>query len=74
MVERVLEINVSKEDFINNVYPLRKPCVIHGLDIGPAQTLWTADYLADKCGAREVKVHVCPYQCMDFINKNFAYR
>ena len=74
MAQGVLEIDVAEEDFIKNVYHLRKPCVIHGLDIGPAQALWTAEYLAAKCGAREVKVHVSPQQCMDFINKNFVYR
>lgn len=70
----VLHLQVSKEDFFTDVYSLRKPCVIHGMDIGHAQTLWTAQYLADKCGSREVKVHVSPQENMDFINKNFIYK
>ena len=64
----------SEVDFLSIVYPIREPCVIHGLDIGCAPFTWSADYLSEKCGSREVKVHVCPHQCMDFINKNFAYK
>ena len=73
LTQSVLEIDVE-DDFMGEFYTLRKPCIIRNLDIGPAPKLWTAEYLSDKCGTREVKVHVCPHQAMDFINKNFAYK
>ena len=73
---KVGEINVKEKDdeVLKEIFHSRKPCVIHGLDIGPARSLWTAEYLGAKCGTREVKVHVCPTNRMDFINKNFVYR
>lgn len=64
----------SPDDFMSNIYPLRTPCVLHGVDIGPASSLWSPEYLADKCGSREVKVHVSLQDNMDFINKNFIYK
>ena len=67
----------SKDEFVSFFYASREPCVLKGLDIGPAPDLWTTEYLMDKLGQDErepVKVHVCPHRCMDFINKNFLYR
>lgn len=72
----VREVSVKEKgiDVLQDVFQSRRPCLIHGVDIGPAQSLWTAEYLATKCGAREVKVHVCPCERMDFLNKNFVYK
>ena len=64
----------SPEDFQSLVYSSRKPCVLKELDIGRASSLWTADYLREKCGERSVRVHVTPETKMDFINRNFVYR
>ena len=65
----------SPEQFLSVVYPSREPCILHGVDIGPAPSLWTIDYLSKICGHdRNVKVHVCPQRHMDFIGKNFMYR
>ena len=65
----------SPEQFLSVVYPSREPCILRGVDIGPAPSLWTVDYLSKICGHdRNVKVHVCPQRHMDFIGKNFMYR
>ncbi|XP_078621175.1 tRNA wybutosine-synthesizing protein 5-like isoform X1 [Branchiostoma floridae x Branchiostoma japonicum] len=66
--------DVNKELFLSEIYPKRVPAVLRGVDIGPCVNLWTADYLCQKGGSRQVKIHVCPMAQMDFINKNFAYR
>ena len=72
----VREVSAKEKDIdaLQEVLQSRQPCLISGVDIGPAQSLWTAEYLATKCGAREVKVHVCPREHMDFLNKNFVYK
>ena len=62
------------EDFVTTVYPDRHPCVLHGVDVGVATAKWTPDYLAERCGDKEVRVHVSPDSSMDFINKNFSYK
>ena len=65
----------SPEQFLSVIYPSREPCILRGVDIGPAPSLWTADYLSQICGHdHNVKVHVCPQSHMDFIGKNFMYR
>ncbi|XP_019618013.1 PREDICTED: tRNA wybutosine-synthesizing protein 5-like [Branchiostoma belcheri] len=66
--------NVNKERFLREIYPKRVPAILRGVDIGPCIDLWTTDYLCQKGGNRQVKIHVCPTAQMDFINKNFAYR
>lgn len=72
---KVKEVTLScPEDFLATVYPCQQPCVLHGIDVGVATSKWTPDYLADKCGEREVKVHVSPDPSMDFIKKNFIYK
>ena len=69
------EVRVSSpEDFQTFVYASRRPCLLKGLDIGRAPSLWTADYLCERCGERSVRVHVTPEPRMDFINRNFIYR
>ncbi|KAI8496362.1 tRNAPhe (7-(3-amino-3-carboxypropyl)wyosine37-C2)-hydroxylase [Branchiostoma belcheri] len=66
--------NVNKERFLREIYPKRVPAILRGVDIGPCVDLWTTDYLCQKGGNRQVKIHVCPTAQMDFINKNFSYR
>ncbi|XP_006816796.1 tRNA wybutosine-synthesizing protein 5-like [Saccoglossus kowalevskii] len=65
--------NITKEDFLNNVYPLRVPVVLRGLDIGTCTNTWTVDYLCQHAGKKEVKIHVCQSAQMDFLSKNFIY-
>lgn len=55
-------------------YFQRKPVVLRGLDIGSCKEKWTSEYLVEKGGDREVKIHVSKTPQMDFINKNFMYR
>ncbi len=59
----VREVSVKEKgiDVLQDVFQSRRPCLIHGVDIGPAQSLWTAEYLATKCGARAVKVLLLLY-------------
>ena len=64
----------SSERFKALVYPARQPAILKGVALGPAPSLWTPDYLAEKCGDRPVKLHVSPVPEMDFIQKNFVYR
>ena len=53
----------------------RKPIILRGQDIGGVTNKWSAvDYLAERGGAKPVKIHVSPVPQMDFINKNFAYK
>lgn len=73
-VKRVHGVS-SAEKFEETVGRLREPAILCGLDLGPATTLWTPQYLREKCGKEPVlKVHVCPEKKMDFITKNFAYK
>ena len=65
---------VTAEDFQERVYKFREPTILCGLDLGLAPSLWTPQYLGEKCGNIPVKIHVCPQEMMDFIHKNFAYR
>lgn len=52
----------------------RRPVVLKRVPIGPCVRAWTASFLAEKGGDREVKVHVSPEPRMDFLHKNFVYR
>ncbi|XP_076788010.1 tRNA wybutosine-synthesizing protein 5 isoform X3 [Arvicanthis niloticus] len=65
---------VSREQFMEHLYPQRKPLVLEGLDLGSCTSTWTVDYLSHTGGTKEVKVHVAPVAQMDFISKNFVYR
>ncbi|XP_045178484.2 tRNA wybutosine-synthesizing protein 5-like [Mercenaria mercenaria] len=58
----------------DQLYSKREPVVLRGLDIGSCREKWTPEYLAEKGGTREVKIHVSKTAQMDFINKNFMYR
>ena len=63
----------TKDEFLGQVYPTRKPAILRGVDLGPATQLWTPEYLC-QCWKGTVKAHVCPVPQMDFIKKNFAYK
>ncbi|XP_028607341.2 tRNA wybutosine-synthesizing protein 5 isoform X1 [Podarcis muralis] len=65
---------VTRERFLQDIYPLRKPVVLKGIDLGPCMTKWTVDYLSQASGNKEVKVHVSAVPQMDFLSKNFLYR
>ncbi|KAM7316183.1 hypothetical protein ACRRTK_024863 [Alexandromys fortis] len=58
---------VSREQFLEHLYPQRKPLVLEGLDLGPCTSKWTVDYLSRAGGAKEVKIHVSAVAQMDFI-------
>ena len=64
----------SREDFQGLVYPSRVPMVLKGVDLGHACSLWQAEYLAEKCGALPVQVHVTPDKKMNFLKRNFVYK
>ncbi|KAM4626500.1 tRNA wybutosine-synthesizing protein 5 isoform 1-T3 [Discoglossus pictus] len=66
--------DVDKEKFLKDIYPLRKPVVLKGIDLGPCRGRWTVDYLSRTGGDRKVKIHVSQVPQMDFIKKNFVYR
>ncbi|XP_063285942.1 tRNA wybutosine-synthesizing protein 5 isoform X1 [Pelobates fuscus] len=66
--------DVDKNKFLQEIYPLRKPVVLKGLDLGVCKTRWTVDYLSKSGGDHEVKIHVSEVPQMDFIKKNFIYR
>ncbi|KAH1184720.1 hypothetical protein KIL84_012661 [Mauremys mutica] len=65
---------VSRERFQQDIYPLRKPAVLKGIDLGTCTTKWTVDYLSQTAGTKEVKIHVSTVPQMDFLSKNFVYR
>lgn len=65
---------VSKELFLSEIYPARKPAVLRGVELGDAVRTWCPEYLSTTVGDRPVKVHVCPSEKMDFVKKNFAYK
>ena len=53
----------------------REPCVLTGLDLGPAPWTWSPEHLASKPGvaSAEVSVHVSASPHLDFVRKNFAF-
>ncbi|MBN3291791.1 TYW5 protein, partial [Polypterus senegalus] len=66
--------DVDKDKFIREIYPLRKPALLKGIDLGSCTEKWTVDYLANNGTDCSVKIHVCNIPQLDFINKNFLYR
>lgn len=64
----------TREEFLGEICPGRKPAVLRGLDLGSCTTKWTVEYLCERLGDAPVKVHVAPQPCLDFVSKNFAYR
>ncbi|XP_007494640.1 tRNA wybutosine-synthesizing protein 5 isoform X3 [Monodelphis domestica] len=65
---------VTRDEFLQRIYPQRKPVVLKGIDLGTCTTKWTVDYLSQVGGNKEVKIHVSAVPQMDFISKNFVYR
>ncbi|XP_059558663.1 tRNA wybutosine-synthesizing protein 5 isoform X2 [Myotis daubentonii] len=65
---------VSQEQFMQHLYPQRKPVVLEGIDLGTCTSKWTVEYLSQVGGRKEVKIHVAAVPQMDFISKNFVYR
>ncbi|XP_036756404.1 tRNA wybutosine-synthesizing protein 5 isoform X3 [Manis pentadactyla] len=65
---------VSQEQFMQQLYPQRKPLVLEGIDLGACTSKWTVEYLSQVGGKKEVKIHVAAVAQMDFISKNFVYR
>ena len=53
----------------------REPCVLTGLDVGPAPWTWSPSHLAAKPGVAEteVSVHVSESPHLDFVRKNFSF-
>lgn len=75
-VEVRLGPEINANEFRDHVSPGRKPVLYKGLDIGPAQQKWAADYLS-RCpsAVKTVSVHATdePSGCLDFVNKNFKF-
>lgn len=65
---------VDKDVFLRDIYPQRKPAVLRGSCLGPCLQKWTVEYLRDRGGDKEVKIHVSAQPQMDFLHKNFAYK
>ncbi|XP_076012235.1 tRNA wybutosine-synthesizing protein 5 [Genypterus blacodes] len=68
----VTEVDIKK--FRREVYPERRPVVLRGVNLGPCVERWSVDFLAQKGGDKEVKVHVSTVPKMDFLRKNFVYK
>ena len=64
----------NRQDFQEKVYPNRRPVILRGVDLGKAPFIWTPEHLAERCGEKPVKVHVCPVEHMAFVQKNFLYK
>ena len=77
-VQRTVKVyeGATKQVFESEIYPLREPAVLRGVDLGVAVERWqSVGYLAERGGEVPVRVHVCdPSGRMDFINRNFAYK
>jgi len=57
---------ISREEFMNNVYPSRLPVILRGAGIGACTTLWTAKSRQEShCASWKMR--------MNFIEKNFKY-
>lgn len=67
-------IGVDRDVFLRDVYPKRRPAVLRGVCLGPCLEKWTTQYLREKGGDMEVKVHVSTVPKMDFLHKNFVYK
>nr|XP_061799673.1 tRNA wybutosine-synthesizing protein 5-like [Nerophis lumbriciformis] len=65
---------VDRDVFLQKIYPQRKPAVLRGVCLGPCLEKWTVEYLAQKGGDKEVKIHVSRVPQMNFLKRNFVYR
>ncbi|XP_061924534.1 tRNA wybutosine-synthesizing protein 5 isoform X1 [Entelurus aequoreus] len=66
--------HVDRDVFLRDIYPQREPAVLRGVCLGPCMGKWTVEYLGQKGGDKEVKIHVCTVPQMNFLQKNFVYR
>jgi len=66
--------NISTEQFKQDIYLKRTPCLLRSLNIGEATNQWTVEYLKEAAGDKHVQVHVSATPHLDFINKNFVYK
>lgn len=48
--------------------------MLRGVCLGPCLEKWTVEYLGQKGGNKDVKIHVSTVPQMDFLHKNFAYK
>ncbi|XP_061580310.1 tRNA wybutosine-synthesizing protein 5 [Cololabis saira] len=65
---------VDREGFLRDIYPQRRPALLRGVDLGPCLDRWTLEYLGQREGDANVKIHVCTLPRMDFLHKNFVYK
>ncbi|KAM7407875.1 hypothetical protein PAMA_003574 [Pampus argenteus] len=65
---------VDRDVFLRDIYPQRRPAVLRGVCLGPCLEKWTVEYLGQKGGNKEVKIHVSAVPQMDFLHKNFVYK
>jgi tRNA wybutosine-synthesizing protein 3 len=65
----------TRAGFADGPASAREPCVLTGLDLGPAPWTWSPEHLASKPGvaSAEVSVHVSASPHLDFVRKNFAF-
>jgi len=65
----------TRATFADGPASAREPCVLTGLDLGPAPWTWSPEHLAAKPGvaSAEVSVHVSASPHLDFVRKNFAF-
>ncbi|XP_049831261.1 tRNA wybutosine-synthesizing protein 5-like [Schistocerca gregaria] len=66
--------DITPELFINSIWNRREPALLRGINIGECTAKWTTEYLSEKIGPLDVKVHVSQHEKLDFINKNFVYK
>lgn len=66
--------NVTKDSFVHSIYPKREPALLRGVDIGECTSKWACEYICEKVGKVDVKVHVSSSPLMNFASKNFLYK
>jgi len=59
--------DVTREQFLSTVYPMRLPVILRGADLGDCRHKWTPDR------GKRVTVHRGKCKRMNFIEKNFQY-
>lgn len=64
----------SQEEFMVKVQSRRKPAIIKGIELGECCKSWSAEYLINKIGHLDTKIHVSAESKMDFLSKNFLYK
>ncbi|CAG5865888.1 tRNA wybutosine-synthesizing protein 5 [Menidia menidia] len=64
----------DRDVFLREIYPERRPALLRGVNLGECLKKWTVEYISQKGGKREVKIHVSTVPQMDFLRKNFVYK